>query len=637
MKKNMIAKKHLVVGAALLAGFTNLVSARETTEAEGSFRIVDVPVPEEILLEVGGLAVLPDGSLGVATRRGDVFIVENPSSPNATFRTFAFGLHEVLGLAYKNGALYAAQRGELTKMVDTDSDGKADVLETVYAWPLSGNYHEYSFGPEIASDGSFFVTGNVGFRGNEWWRGVSMVPWRGWTMNITEAGEMQPWATGMRSPAGLGIIDGELFYTDNQGDWIGSGAIWHLPKGAFSGHPAGLVWTDEPNSPVHLKQEQLFDLIDERRLRTPEGGFIKPENIPNETGFKTMADVKPELPGLQLPAVWFPYAVQGISTSDPLEIPEGAFGPFEGQVLVGDQGQSKIMRVFLEKVNGEYQGASFDFKDGFMSGVLRLRFGHDHSLFVGMTNRGWGSAGPANEGLQRLVYNGEVPFEMKAVRAKADGFEIEFTQPVDRESAADLASYTVQSFIYKYNSVYGSPPVNIEGLEVRGVKVSEDGLRARLVVDGLRRYYVHQLTLGGIRSAEEKPLVHPDVFYTLNNLPSGDRLAMSEVSTYDSTEEGAADVEAGPVSADGVLTFEQIRPLLAKNTCTACHSVDRRQVGPAFVDVAKRNYTDERIVELIRMPEKENWPDYATPMPPMPHIPEDEVRRIAAWINSLAE
>jgi hypothetical protein len=49
------------------------------------------------------------------------------------------------------------------------------------------------------------------------------------------------------------------------------------------------------------------------------------------------------------------------------------------------------------------------------------------------------------------------PFEMRAIRAMPDGFEIEFTEPVDIKSAEDIASYSVESFIYKYHPVYGSP------------------------------------------------------------------------------------------------------------------------------------------------------------------------------------
>ena len=48
-------------------------------------------------------------------------------------------------------------------------------------------------------------------------------------------------------------------------------------------------------------------------------------------------------------------------------------GPFEGQMMVGDQGHSKIMRVFQEKVNGVYQGVCFPFREGFASGSFEDR------------------------------------------------------------------------------------------------------------------------------------------------------------------------------------------------------------------------------------------------------------------------
>lgn len=624
------------------------IFSQESPMEEDFFRIMKISSPEGTLLEVGGLAVLPNGDLGVATRRGDVFLIENPTSSKPYFRKFASGLHEVLGLVYKDGAFYCAQRGELTKLVDTDMDGKADLYETVSEWPLSGHYHEYSFGPKIASDGSFFVSGNVAFGNEEWWRGESRVPWRGWILKISEAGKLEPWATGMRSPAGLGIVDGELFYTDNQGDWMGSGGIWHVEKGVFTGHPAGLRWTSEPNSPLDLKTAEIYDEVDPEKNKDSFGKFIKPENVQNKE-FKTLYELKDEIPELRTPAVWLPHGVLGISNSEILKIPESHFGPFEGQILVGDQGQSKIMRVYLEKIKGAYQGVAFDFRSGFKSGVLRMAWANDGSLFVGETNRGWGSAGEANEGLQRLVWNNRVPFEMKAVRAKADGFEIEFTKPVDKKSAEDLASYTVESFTYKYTPVYGSPTVNMETLPVKGVKVSEDGLTARILVENLRKGYVHHLFLGNIRAVENyHSLIHPSAYYTLNEIPEGDKLSMSEISTRNSATETAKKTAPKktnvkiPVSPDGPSRpvekksdFELVKPLLAKNTCLACHNTDTKQVGPAFKEIAKRKYSNEEIVELIYNPQPQNWPGYATPMPPMPQVPKEEALKIADWINSL--
>jgi cytochrome c551/c552 len=622
--------------------------AQESAKEEDYFRIMRIPTPEGLVLEVGGLAVLPNGNLGVTTRRGDIFIVEDPLSAKPYFRKFASGLHEVLGLAYKNGALYCAQRGELTKMVDTDLDGKADLFETVYAWPISGNYHEYSFGPKLAPDGSFFVSTNLGFP-DDWWRPRSFVPWRGWTIRITEDGRMEPWATGMRSPCGLGIIDGELFYADNQGDWIASGGIVHVKKGSFTGNPGGLRWTDMPNSPLKLKEDAIYTYVDPRIENDSEGRPVKPENIINEK-FTTLFEMKKNIPQLQLPAVWLPHGVLGISLSEIVKIPGATFGPFAGQILIGDQGQSKIMRVFMEKVKGEYQGAVWDFRSGFQSGVLRMAWAQDGSLFVGETNRGWGSAGEANEGLQRLVWNGRLPFEMRTVRAMPDGFEIEFTKPVNKKSALDLASYSVESFTYKYHPVYGSPPVNMKKSNIKGVKVSEDGMTVRMIVDSLRQYYIHNITLEGLRENDNSySLVHPTVYYTLNNIPDGSKLSLSEVSTHNSASTTQASAKAPSGGKNKVASknssttkvsgkapaYEEIKGLLVKNTCTACHDVGKKKVGPAFNDIAKRNYSDEKIVKLIYNPQPQNWPDYATPMAPMPQVPKEEALAIAAWINSL--
>jgi cytochrome c551/c552 len=617
----------------------------QTVKEQDYYKIITLPIPEGILLEVGGITTLPDGRIALCTRRGEVWMVENPYMKNGSmpvFRLFASGLHEPLGLTYQNNALYTAQRGELTRLADTNGDGIADVYETVYAWPISGHYHEYSYGPKIAPDGSMFVTGNVAFGDQEWWRGESRVPWRGWALRILPNGTMEPWATGMRSPCGLGMINGELFYTDNQGDWMGSGGVWHVKKGSFVGHPAGLRWAQMENSPVKLTNEQFVAKIDERR-RKDGNRFIKPENIANETNPHLLYKAKEDFPSIQTPAVWLPHGILGISNSEILEIPQNnPFGAFAGQLLVGDQGQSKIMRVAMEKINGEYQGVAFDFVSGFQSGVLRMSWGKDGSLFLGETNRGWGSAGDRDSGLERLVWLGEIPFEMKTVKAMPDGFEIEFTKPVNRKVAEDLDTYAGQSFIYKYHPVYGSPPINNEPLKYKGVKVSADGLKVRLVLDNLRQYYVHELNLTKIRAEKDNlPLLHSTGFYTLNNIPTGEKLKANEISTFRSSVKKVvnnaptAQNTTKPTLPNDAPTYAQIQPLLNKHTCSACHQVDKKQVGPSFKAIAQRKYTPQQIVNLIYNPQPQNWPDYATEMAPMPQVPKEDALKIAKWINTL--
>jgi hypothetical protein len=358
--KQMISRATLftaMVTAGLLMNTRKTLAQAESAKEDDFFKIMKVPAPEGTILEVGGLCTLPNGTLAVTTRRGDIFMVENPSGQHPYFRKFASGLHEVLGAAWKDGALYVVQRGELTKLEDTNMDGKADVFETIYAWPLSGNYHEYSFGPKLAPDGSFFVTLNLGFP-PDWWHPKSFVPYRGWALNIKEDGTVTPWAAGFRSPCGISMIDGELWYSDNQGDWVGSGSIMKIEKGAFMGHPSSLVWTSLPNSPLKLTPEQFFAKNNPRIEFDKNGQPFKPQDIVNEK-YRTEFEVKKEIPELTLPTVWLPHGILGISNSEIVKIPEGAFGPFAGQLLVCDQGQSMVDRIFLEKVNGQYQGAAW--------------------------------------------------------------------------------------------------------------------------------------------------------------------------------------------------------------------------------------------------------------------------------------
>lgn len=608
------------------------------------YQIVTLPLPEGMLLEVGGMTTLEDGRVALCTRRGEVWIVENPDMYEGApprYTLFAEGLHEPLGLAYRDNALYTAQRGELTKLIDSNGDGAADMYKTIFDWPLSGHYHEYSFGPKFLPDGSMIVTGNVAFGDQEWWRGESRVPWRGWAIRIWEDGRMEPWATGMRSPCGLGIYDGEFFYSDNQGDWMGSGGVWHMPQGAFSGHPGGLRWTGMENSPLNLSEDAFYARVDKRQIATDDGGFIKPENIGNERNPDIVYEVAKEFSALQPPAVWLPHGILGISNSEILEdTTGGAFGPFTGQLLVGDQGQSKIMRVAMEKVNGIYQGAAFNFRRDFQSGVLRMTWGNDGSLYVGETNRGWGSAGPKNSGLERLIWTGEMPLEMKMVRAMPDGFEIEFTRPVDKEAAANYDAYNGSNYVYKYHPVYGSPPINTEKLDIEGIKVSEDGTKVRLIIKNLRQHYVHQINISGLLSADgQHALLHPSAFYTLNQIPEGEKLARDTWTTYKPVKRPPPrprrPTSTSAKKSNAVPTFAEVEPLLMKNTCTACHNANERQVGPAFKDVAKRGYSAERIVELIYKPEPQNWPDYTVPMAAMPQVPKAEALKIAKWINSL--
>ena len=217
------------------------------------------------------------------------------------------------------------------------------------------------------------------------------------------------------------------------------------------------------------------------------------------------------------PAVILPHALIGQSPTGIIpEHTEGKFGPFAGQTLVGEQTHSQVQRVFLEKVNGVYQGAVWHFLKGYRSGIVPLRLSDDGTLFVGGTNRGWAARGGKPFTFERTRWNGKVPFEMKEMRLTQEGWELVFTKPVDEVSAADPASYSLQAWTYIYQSTYGSPQVDKSVPKVVKAEVSADRLRVQLTVEGRVKGHVHELDSSLLKDSEGKSLWHPKCYYTLN-------------------------------------------------------------------------------------------------------------------------
>ncbi len=465
------------------------------------------PAPEGLALEISGMDVLDDHRLAVAIRKGEVWILDgvyqDPPS-GVTFHRFASALHEPLGLLNHNDSLYTVQRSELTQLKDTDGDQVADQYLTVAkGWGVTGHYHEYAYGPKQDRDGNLWLTLNIGLglKGEELNRTIHEPVlnyrqglWRGWGMKVTPDGDLIPVCAGMRSPSGIGFNKaGDMFYTDQQGNWVATNTLHHMREGVFFHHAEALASMNQPGSPI-------------RGIRRV------PDGLPFPDAIREFAQMKP-------PAVWLPYRKIGQSATDILlDSSGGKFGPFEGQFFIGEFTQAGMNRVFLESVDGEYQGACFPFRSGFASAVLRMVQGTDGSVFAGLSNRGWSSLGTASYGLQRLVWTGKTPFEIQEMRSRPDGFELLFTKPVDPSTAADLRSWSMNSYTYLYHADYGSDEIQKQDLKIRSAKLSDDGLRVHLQMDGLRELYVHELRATGVRSHDGEPLLHPDAYYTLNRI-----------------------------------------------------------------------------------------------------------------------
>ena len=470
------------------------------TSAEAKFYpVTTMPQPADCVLEVGGLGFRPDGKLLACTRRGDVWLIGNPGGPPSamTFTRFATGLHEALGLhVVDNNTVYVVQRPELSKLTDTHGTGTADAFATVCdKWGVSGDYHEFAFGPARDKDGNFFITLNVGFGGGH----QAKSPWRGWCVKVTPKGDMEPWAYGLRSPNGINFApDGELFYCDNQGEWVATNKMNHLKKGKFYGHQAGLKWLKDSPFAGTAKDKIASGMLYDGQ--------------PGPTGAKGFPELDP-------PCIWFPYGRMGQSVTEPKwDTTAGKFGPFAGQCFVGDQTRSSVMRVALEKVNGVYQGACFPFRSGLQCGVNRIAFGPDGAMYVGQTARGWGSVGGKPYGLQRLNYAGAVPLEVHTMALRPGGFDLTFTKPIAADSAT-VKNLALKSFTYVYSSNYGCPETDTRPEKIASAKLSADGRTLSLAVPDLARGRLYDLRLSGVHTADGEELLHGEAYYTLNELP----------------------------------------------------------------------------------------------------------------------
>ncbi len=464
------------------------------------YKVETVELPDVVAGEIGGLTFTPEGRLVACFHQGGRVYMYDPQKKE--WHLFAEGLHEPLGVhAVSERELVVVQRPELTRIRDTDGDGWADVYETISDdYGMSGNYHEFAYGPAVGPDGNYFISLNTAsngagiydeLRGTFRERGrpgrmYSCVPYRGWVLRIGPDGERTAWAAGFRSPNGVGFDrKGRLFVTDNQGDWVGTSKLFHVQRGEFYGHPSSLVWKDGfEKNPLKVPVRRLD------RMRTRA-------------------------------AVLFPHGKMANSPTRPLcDTTGGKFGPFAGQLFIGEMNHRRILRVMLEEVAGVVQGACVPFFDGhgLRRGNNRLAFGPNHALWVGQTARRSGWTG--SRGLQRIEWTGKTPMAVEEMHLTEDGFELVFTRPVASDTATKPSAYSVRHYYYEYHRKYGSRrfderPVEVKGVEVRGKR------RVALRLARLKPGYVYELHLDGIRSADGHPLIGDFLCYTVNRLVDG--------------------------------------------------------------------------------------------------------------------
>jgi glucose/arabinose dehydrogenase len=461
------------------------------------YMVTDIPPPPTMFknTQIDGLTFLPNGKLVVCLPSGEIFFYHLQSKK---WELFAEGLHNPLGvLALSNSELIVTQRPELTRVRDLDGDGKADDFEVVTdQFGMSGNYHEFNFTPVLDKEGNYFFalgTGSSGDGVRTITRGAfnergrpgrmhSSAPYRGCIIKYTQDGNTIPWSYGHRTPNGLGFdLKGNLFATDNQGDWVGSSKLFHIQKDRFYGHAASLAW---------------------------KTGF---EGIPVDAPPAKLAQMRSRA------CIVFPHGSMANSPTQVLAIgPKANFGPFTGQLLVGEMNQPRIIRVMLEEVGGELQGACVPFIDGspLGRGCNRMAWAPDGSLFVGQTKHTWAGG----QGIQQVSWSKKMPFEIQNMELTPKGFLFTFTQPVESKFAQDKKNWPFSRYFFEYRRAYGSPRSDEMPVEIKEISISEDGRQVEIELSELKAWHIHEVKIQNLISQTGENLSNNYIVYTLNRL-----------------------------------------------------------------------------------------------------------------------
>ena len=277
------------------------------------------PNPWHAWTRPGAFDFFPDGRCAVCTMNGDVWVASGLDATlrHVSWRRFATGLYEPLGLKIVDGLIYTLGRDQITRLHDLDGDGEADFYENFnnhfVTLPV---YHAFTFDLQADKEGNFWFV-----RGGNWVKPGERD--YACAMKVSKDGKyVEQVANGLRAPNGTGMGPNDEFVcSDNQGHWTPACRINLIKPGGFYGFVIDPRQV-HPDNAAKVEQHDTYD---------PPICWI-PMNSDNSTG------------GL----VW---------------VTGNKWGPLEGQMLSTSYGKCALYEVLWETVDGVAQGGTVPLPD----------------------------------------------------------------------------------------------------------------------------------------------------------------------------------------------------------------------------------------------------------------------------------
>jgi len=454
--------------------------------------------PYHSWMRIGGFDFFSDGKrAALSTWSGDVWIVSgiDQGLDHLTWKRFATGLHQPLGLKIVDDTIYTVGHDQITKLVDLDGDGEADFYQDFNSdWQLTSAFHAFCFDLQTDPSGNFFFNfGSPVHAGGGGFQKISAD--HGCILKVSKDGKyMEHFATGLRAPNGMCVgPHGEVTTGDNEGSWVPSSPLHWVKQGQFLGvvtsahHP--MKSTDQTADPQETPKPLMW--------LSHNGG------VDNSSGGQ----------------VWV--------TSD-------KWGPFKDDLLFMSYGQSRLFKVMYEEVNGQMQGGAVAFPLKFTSSAMRARINPaDGQVYVSGL-RGWQTNAVKEGGFDRVRYTGQPVRMPNELHTTPTGMAITFTCPLDKATAEDPDNYDVQVWNYLWRSDYGSPEVSTNAsatgkekkdkpahdtLDVKSAKLLADGKTVVLTIEGIKPVMQMKIEYKHVKAADGTDL-HDVIENTIHNLPA---------------------------------------------------------------------------------------------------------------------
>jgi type 1 glutamine amidotransferase/azurin len=195
---------------------------------DGAYVIDTITIPHDnpwnALFFCSGHDFFSDGSAAVCTIQGDVWIVRgiDETLEQVTWKRFAAGLHQPLGLVIVDDVVYVLGKDQITRLHDRNENREADFYECfTNSYTTSPGGHDFITGLERDGQGAFwFATTHLGIVRVE-----------------ADGSSWETVATGLRNPNGLGVSTGGLVTSAPQeGEWTPASMICEIQHGRHFGY-----------------------------------------------------------------------------------------------------------------------------------------------------------------------------------------------------------------------------------------------------------------------------------------------------------------------------------------------------------------------------------------------------------------